>query len=133
MSISSRQYAEMIARKYRKDVSKLDEPPAIQDKADAKAEKELQRQITTYLREHRGLVVGVQRMDKPTTMPVGWPDMVFVFCGVPVALEVKTSFGRLSPEQIEMAQRMVHDGWRWQLVSSLEEVRKMLDEIEEGR
>lgn len=48
-------------------------------KADAKSEKELQRQIVNLL-WLKGIEVNVSRMDKRKTDKVGWPDLTFAVC-----------------------------------------------------
>ncbi len=51
-------------------------PYELQSKADAKSEKVLQDQICGWL-EIQGVFAGRQRMDKRSTLRLGWPDCVF--------------------------------------------------------
>lgn len=74
-------------------------------KADARAEKFIQRDIARALKQAGYLHVW-HRLDKPTGGTLGTPDfLVFLEGGRCCLLEVKTATGKLSPWQKEFAAR----------------------------
>jgi hypothetical protein len=99
-------------------------------KADAQAEKELQRLCEQDLTRH-----GVEflHMREARGNKAGWPDIVFCVVGWPVAVELKASGGRLSPEQDECLERMRLDGWRVAVVWSWDEWWALLSGLTGGR
>lgn len=113
------------------------------ERADAKNEAELQRQIVGWLKSSRGVHWVIwSRTDKPTTNARGTPDICFVirqtdhfkkFGGtpfpVPVAWEVKIGDAKLRPEQDEAGKAMILDGWRWAVIRSLKEAKDFLDNL----
>lgn len=72
--------------------------PEAQEKADTRAEREIQNQITTDL-TRRGIPYCLPRIDRKSTIRKGWPDITFAYRGRFIALEVKTSTGKLRPDQ----------------------------------
>lgn len=99
-----------------------------------KLEKRLQVEILNTLRL-KGIVAIRSRMDKRTTNPVGTPDFLFaVQCGlrsIPVAIECKVPGGKLTPEQQEMAIRMMEspNGWCYHIVTSVNEMLQILRKL----
>jgi hypothetical protein len=69
-----------------------------QEKRDQREEREIQRDIATDL-DRRGIPYCRPRIDRKSTIRIGWPDFTLSYCGRFVGLEVKTATGRLSPEQ----------------------------------
>lgn len=95
------------------------------EKNEAKSEKALQALIMSYLRG-KEIEPGCQRMDRKSNMALGWPDIVFAFHGVPVALEVKVGANKQTPEQVALQSRLEADGWLYFVVRSLDDVIKAL-------
>jgi hypothetical protein len=96
-------------------------------KWEAKNERELQRQIVSYLRL-RDIEVEWKRTDKKSTGTVGWPDITFAVkvngFPTPCAYEVKFGSGTLSPEQNDLLQRMQAppNCWRVRVIRTFIEV-----------
>ena len=109
-------------------------------KAEAKSEKELQRQIVSLLRL-KGIEPIVSRMDRRTTNNVGTPDILFAVGGyqgslvgiVPFAcaIEVKLPGNPLKPQQEDMARRLQTNPNRWthEVIRSVDEMRAFLAKI----
>lgn len=107
--------------------------------ADVKAERELHHEITNFLRL-RGIVAGHNRMDRKSTTLVGWPDFVFVVRGpgtpggnwhaIPVAVEVKVGRNGLSDEQAQVMAQMTLNGWVYNTIRSLAELKTFLDALQ---
>ncbi len=107
----------------------------------AKNEKDLQKQIVSYLRM-KGIEPIVSAMHKRTTNNVGTPDILFAAHGtIPVhrgaisethaiAIEVKMPGKPLRPEQAEMLDRMTTkpNGWQFFRVTHLDQVIQILRE-----
>ena len=98
------------------------------EKAEVKQEKDLHEQIVAYLEQHHGVKVGHARMDKKSTFTEGWPDLTFSINGKACALELKVGKKKPEPEQMACMSDMLVDGWRVQVVRSLEEVKQFLEE-----
>ena len=109
--------------------------------AQAKNERELQKQIVNYLRLH-GIEVNVSRTDKRTTHRKGWPDITFAASvdvkshrifnfDVACAWEIKFGKGKLSPEQEKLAKTLTTppNCWRFRVIRSLEQAREELEEL----
>ena len=94
----------------------------IDEKTEFKNEIELQNQIYNLLVQYGVKWIGYQNPRKKSQLPPGTPDFVFVWNGVPIAIEVKTKTGKLSPDQLKMIPMMAGDGWSCFVVRSLEEV-----------
>ena len=88
--------------------------------AEAKSERDLQNQIANWLRLH-GYAFYVAAMNKKTTGPVGWPDFTFAVNGRACALEVKFGSRKPDPAQWECMAAMMENGWRVEVVRSLED------------
>lgn len=97
-----------------------------QAKTDAKLERELQKQIANYLRQ-RDIWFAWQRMDRKATGTKGQPDFLCVINGYPVALEVKTLRGKLSPDQEHCHAAMRASGWLVYVVRSVAEVKELVE------
>lgn len=111
-------------------------PPEIQTQAEAdvifdeRSEKKLQQLILNYLKLNLVFVVR-QRMDKKSNCQVGTPDFVFAWYGKPVALEVKVGDNKQTEEQRCVEISMRSNGWIYEVVRSLDEVRTILERIKE--
>lgn len=99
-----------------------------QESASAKSEKELQEQIASYLRQH-DIFYNVNRMDRPTSCIVGWPDLTFAVDGQAVAWEVKMPGKKRTPEQLEAMAKLIRDGWEYRLITSVAEAAAHLKEM----
>lgn len=80
------------------------------ERHEAKSEKELQEQISGYLRI-RGIWFERKSMHKKSTGTTGCPDFLFAVNGHPVAFEVKTRTGRTSDAQESAIEQMITNGW----------------------
>jgi hypothetical protein len=96
--------------------------------AEAKTESELQEQICSMLRR-REIVFIQPAMFKRSSLPVGWPDFTFAYCGVPVAWECKSARGLLSEEQLCMHPQMTACGWQVSVIRELREAIEILNNI----
>jgi len=83
----------------------ISSPPT---KADAAAEKELQRLCEMELTRH-----GVEflHLSHRAREKRGWPDLTFAWKGKPYAVELKTADGKLSVDQNECLRNMEKNGW----------------------
>lgn len=93
---------------------------------EVKSEKQLQNQLEDWLRL-KGVVVIRQRMDRKSNTVCGLPDLCFVFCGIPFALEAKIKGKSATKEQAEMMQRMTLNGWKCAVVHDLKEMIERLE------
>jgi hypothetical protein len=114
-----------------------------EDRAEAKNERELSRQIVSLLRRH-GIEPIVSRTDKRSTNNVGTPDILFALgvierpfndCGavehlapVACAWELKHGNGKFSEEQKKMGilLQCSPNSWRYRVIRSYDEA---LDEL----
>lgn len=101
----------------------------IKDRNKKKNEREIQGQISNYLRL-RGIVFCNPRMDKKSSIHEGWPDYTFAYHGHAVGIEVKSEAGIPARAQILTHEQMRKNGWKVFIVKSVEEVKKILDAIE---
>lgn len=93
-------------------------------------EQRLQAEIIAWLKGE-GYEPGFSRMDRKSTLPLGWPDIFFAAHNrLAVAFEIKTEAGRTSPEQDERMARMQAAGWTVQVVRSLEFAKDFLRQVE---
>lgn len=98
--------------------------------AAAKSEREIQGQIANYLRLLR-VPSNRDAMHRKRTGTVGWPDFVFPYRGHFVAWEVKCPWSQnLRPEQSEMARELQRHGTEWRLITSIEDARQHLREMD---
>lgn len=91
-------------------------------KAAAMAEKELHRQIMSWLRLQGVKGIVHSRCDRPTTQAVGVPDLLLCFRGKPYAFEVKVGSNQPTTEQLQWLQDLREDGWTAAVVRSLDDV-----------
>lgn len=96
----------------------------------AKSEKDLQTQISQFLRVN-GIWFYNARMDKKTTARKGCPDYLLAWGYQPVAIEVKFGKGKLSEDQVKTHNEMLKNGWRVHTVNSLEQLKQILDALEQ--
>ncbi len=97
-------------------------------KAYKKREKELQEQITNWLRI-RGITVIRSRTDHKTSNNVGTPDLLFAIRGRAVALEVKLPGCKPTPGQEKFLCALAGNGWKIAIVHSLDEARSVVEAI----
>ncbi len=100
----------------------------LNEEAKNKNEKEIQLQIREYLRQ-KDIIFIQSRMDKRPTIKGGIPDFCFAWKGEPIALEVKREKGKCSEEQTKVQAQMISNGWNVFVVYSLEEVKKILNNL----
>jgi hypothetical protein len=94
----------------------------------AKLEREIQSDVIAFLRQ-RGIEVICSRFGKRTTTKSGTPDLIFAVNGQAVAWELKTKDGTCSHEQEQMRDRLVANGWRWEVIRSVQEAKASLDKL----
>lgn len=99
-------------------------------KFDAKAEKEIQRQIDAWLRSQEFYFIR-SRMDRKTSVQVGVPDFVVCAYGAFIAFEVKTSTGRLSYDQERAQGQILANMGKCYTVRSLSEVISVIKALNE--
>ncbi len=92
----------------------------------AREEKELHKLISLELTRFN-IVFAHSRMDKRTTNAKGLPDFLFVYHGIPYAIEAKAPKGVLTPEQVRTIVRMEENGWSCHVVRSFEEFKTILE------
>ena len=96
-------------------------------KVDMLAEKKLQRLCEQEL-SRRGIEyihLSFRAREKR-----GYPDLTFAFNGIPVAVELKSATGKLSPDQVKVLQRMERNGWRTYLVRSFKQFQELLNDCQ---
>lgn len=93
-----------------------------------KEESELHKHIANYLRQHN-VWFSHSRMDRKTTQQCGTPDFLlcYIYFGamiekMPTAIEVKVGGRKLTQDQESVREQMVANGWRYHVVSSLQEL-----------
>lgn len=98
-------------------------------KGEEEAERTFQKQVVQYLN-----LLGVEHINPPmnrkSILPEGWPDFTLAYKGVPVALECKTATNRVRPEQNKRIEALRANGWRAEVVRSLDEVKEILRSID---
>lgn len=105
-------------------------PAETREKAIAKDERELQKQIANYLR-----LLGVwniqSRMDRRTSNTLGTPDFVFPYKGNAVFFECKCSWSKsLRTEQAHARNEILKQGGIWKLITSLADAQECLRELD---
>lgn len=98
--------------------------------AAARDEREIQKQISNYLRL---LCVPFNQdaMHRKRTGTVGWPDFVFPYKGFAVFFECKCPWSRtLRPEQEQVRESIIKQGGVWRLITSLAEAQTCLRELD---
>ena len=103
--------------------------PQIEAANNAKSEKKLQGLIGQYLRQ-RGIVFICPPMNRKSTLPEGWADFTFAWHGEPIAFECKAGSNKQSDEQHEMQRKMELNGWRYFVITELDQVRTILNAVE---
>lgn len=106
--------------------------PVVPSKAETEAERTIQGDIAQYLNLHDIPHIRPP-MNKKSTLPLGWPDISFAYRGIPVAMEVKTDTGKLSPEQATLHPKLAANGWRVLVVRSVADVQALLRGIDQER
>lgn len=101
------------------------------EKQVAKSERDLQKIISSYLRL-QGIWFAWSRMDKKTTCFLGQPDFLLALKittnhARPIALEIKFEKGKLTPEQEDVREAMLRNGWEHYVVRSLQEVIEIIN------
>jgi len=99
-------------------------------KSDVKREKELQHQISNWLRI-RGITAIQSGMHRKTSNNCGTPDFLFAIRGRAVALEAKLPGQKPTPEQERFMCALIGDGWFVKVVHSLDEARAAVAEAEQ--
>jgi hypothetical protein len=92
-----------------------------------RSEKDLHREVRGLL-NLRGIPFCEARMDRKSSITVGWPDITFAVDGTPVAWELKF-LGSLSPDQARVKADMERHGWRYRVIRNLLEAREHLREL----
>lgn len=93
-----------------------------------KSEKDLQNQIGDLLRL-RGIWFWTSAMHKATSCTIGAPDFLLCVKGFPMAFEVKLPGKKPEAHQIACHEAMAKNGWCVYVVTSLDQVRAVLDAI----
>ncbi len=97
------------------------------------SERELQNQIYVWLTQHKGIdprTICHPVFGKRTQLVPGWPDFHFCYKGRAVYIECKTSTGKLTHEQVDVLASLERNMGVVRVVTSLQEVRELLEEIE---
>ncbi len=100
----------------------------------AKNERDLQRQIVSYLRL-RGIEVCWHRTDKKSAATIGWPDITACVKvnGFPMGLGIEVKFGTgvMSREQNDMHARLqaAPNCWRIVVVRNFIEIVDLMREL----
>ena len=90
-------------------------PKEITDKHAVRLEKELQSQCETYLMRHGIEYLHISHRAREKK---GWPDLTMAVNGTPFAVELKTSTGRLSDDQVRVLAAMRRNGWQVHVLRS---------------
>lgn len=91
------------------------------------AERDIHAQIEDECRR-RGWYFVHARVDKPTTIGIGTPDFIIAReDGKTLWIEVKTSTGKMTPEQAATAAWLKKLGHKWAIVRSFDEFIAMTD------
>jgi len=97
----------------------------IDGKQSLKLERELHRQIVSYL-QLQDVWIGKSRFGKRSTFTPGAPDIVFVWKGVPWAFECKIGNEQPTESQLAAHAQMRRNGWIVFVVRTLEEAKEFL-------
>lgn len=117
-----------ICPEHRKELGILT-APEIEVKNDTKSERELQNQISDFLRT-KNIVASVQRMDRKSNVAAGMADFLLCYHSIPLAFECKVGKNEQTKEQREMELAMRDNGWNYYIIRNLSEVRSILTAIE---
>lgn len=99
--------------------------PERQAREDLKLERELHKLICLEL-SRREIVFIHSRTDRKATIGVGLPDFCFVIRSIPIAVEVKTESGKLTPEQVSTRLKMIENGWQYFIVRSFTDFAEVM-------
>ena len=91
-------------------------------------EKDLHREIMQLLDAHL-IPYARARMDKRSTLAVGYPDFSFPFRGCFVAWEVKVGKNHLTPEQEMYATSIERHGGCYRVIRTLGDAERHLREV----
>lgn len=69
-------------------------------------------------------------MHKKSGLPVGAPDFLLCYWSVPLAFECKTGTNKQTDAQYQMQNKMKLNGWKYFVITSLDQVRAILTAIE---
>lgn len=109
---------------------RIELPEETAARVEAGEEKRLHQEVGNYLRAAKGIRWPFHEVNSRGNPP-GTLDWIFAFCRRPCAIELKTSVGRLTPEQEATIADMLADGWDVAVCRSLPEVKAFLDRIEQ--
>jgi len=87
-------------------------------KLEQKSEKELQTRCEQELNRRNIVYLHLSFRARER---IGWPDLVFVIKGTPYAIELKTTKGKLTIEQINLLTRMADNGWTAKVCRNFDE------------
>jgi hypothetical protein len=99
-----------------------------QEAYEVRTEKDLLRLCRQEL-GRRGVRV-VHHLSHRAREHAGYPDLTFVYKGVPMACELKKKDGVVSEDQEDTMAAMRLDGWRVRVCRTFEEFKAWLDEVE---
>lgn len=99
------------------------------ERVKAGEERQFQRDAESYLGHNGVQWVFHERQSRGNQE--GTPDLLFVYCGRPCAVELKTEAGRLSDAQEKTHERMQLDGWNVAVCRSILELKAFLATIRE--
>jgi hypothetical protein len=92
---------------------------------DRRVENDLRKEIFALL-SLRGIWWATSRSDKRATLTKGTPDVLFCYRGKAMAWELKAAIGKCTLEQEETHAHMRRDGWRVDVIRSVEQARGLL-------
>lgn len=122
-SISQSDFERMQARCQQARGELPPDPPATSD------ERKLHEDILADCRNRLWPVIH-SRMDAPSTIGVGVPDLViFAERGIVLIIECKTKNGKLRPEQLAWKMILERNGHKHWLVRSFAEYLKAVEEL----
>lgn len=112
--------------------------------ADARSERELQKNIAQLLGTH-GIFYVRARMDKKTTTKKGVPDFLFAvqrryttltvdgrteITSTPCAWEIKHGDGKLSDAQKDVREQLLKNGWEYAVIRTFADAVRNLTALE---
>lgn len=92
-----------------------------------RSEKDLHREVRSLLNLN-AIPFCEARMDRKSSITVGWPDITFAVDGTPIAWELKF-LGALSPDQVRVKAAMEKHGWKYRVIRSLVEAQEHLRDL----
>ena len=102
----------------------------IDEKIIAGRERELQKQICSYLNLLE-ISYGYSNPAKRTSYTLGWPDFCFPYRNRFICWEAKTVVGKLSPDQIRIRERLERQPCTsYRIIRSLAEAQDHLRQID---